>query len=219
MLKFVGKICCIAPILLMMTACADDLNVFERLQAMKPEHGSQVTLLPEPAVDDLQGQYELAKQYQEQGNWVSAMQWFSVCANTGHTPCVKELGYGYLQGAGVEADPYLGLQLLQRSLDVEDPVMLNDLAWFMATSTIPKLRNPVKAMELMTRLQVEHELDAMTADTLAAVHAASGNFKQAAQVQKKALNMLLRRGDMAKNILSDYRHRLQLYRSEQAYQE
>lgn len=219
MLAVAKKLFWIAPVALLLSACGDDLQVFERLQAMKPGASEEIEALPEPEAGDLQGQFELASQYRERNDWIKAMQWFSVCANAGHKPCIRELGYAYLQGSGVDADPYLGLQLLQNSLDTEDPTMLNDLAWFMATSKIPTLRDPAKAMELMELLQSEHELDAMTADTLAAVHAASGNFQQAAQIQKKALNMLLRQGQMAKNILSSYRHRLKLYRSEQAYLE
>lgn len=219
MKKLLSKIAAVGFLTLLITACADDLRVLEKLQAMKPNSSQTLKPLPIPAADDQDGQFELGQRYLERNDWSSAMEWFSVCANAGHKPCVKELGYGYLQGVGVEADPYLGLQLLETSLDETDPAMLNDLAWFMATSKVASLRNPEKALELISLLLSKYELDAMSADTLAAAQASAGLFEQAAQTQRKALNMLLRQGPLARNSLSNYRHRLSLYQNEQAYLE
>ena len=215
-----GKCLLVGLASLLLQSCSDDLTVWERLRAMKPmseAESSHSTPLNQP--ETIEDQYLLAKALMQGNKAIEAMHWYSLCANAGHQPCVKELGYAYLQGLGVEQDPYVGIKLLNQSLDENDPVMLNDLAWFLATSRINELRDPSRALALMVRLQEQQPLNAMTADTFAAIQAAVGQFGAAAQTQKSALNMLLREGAMARDILTGYRHRLNLYRNKKAYRE
>ncbi|MCM2678851.1 hypothetical protein [Echinimonas agarilytica] len=206
---------------LALVGCADDMVILDRLIGMKPGAEKPEAVLPpeNPATDDLQGQFDMAEFYLEQEQIVTAMAWYSKCANSGYQPCIRELGYGYIQGAGVSYDPFLGMQLLQYAMDDTDPEMLNDIAWFLATHKETALRDPNKAMELMEIHQQHSQLDAMSTDTLAAVYAANGLFQQAAKVQQKALNMLLREGGIGNDVLVSYRERLQMYRNDTPYTE
>ncbi len=204
----------------LLLGCTDDLNVVDYLHTAKASsQTSQTRLLPLPEADDYAAQFELAQSYLEQNQPKPAMQWFSTCADAGYKPCVKELGYAYLQGYGVEANPHVGLQMLESTADKSDPAMLNDLAWFLATSKSASLRNPEKAKELVELIKQDHEMDAMTADTFAAVEASLGNFTKAAKIQQQAVNMLIRDGRIANNLLHNYRYRLKLYRAGLPYQE
>ncbi|GGA67561.1 hypothetical protein GCM10011369_06500 [Neiella marina] len=203
---------------LLLTGCGSDLLVVQRLQSLKPEP-QQAADAPAPDVDDWQGQFEFAESMLEQGKPLAAVHWYSKCANGGHLPCIRQLGYAYMQGGAAGHDPYLGLELLTQSLDPEDAGMLNDLAWFLATSKISALRDPEQANEYIQQLQAMATLDAMSTDTLAAVAAALGNFAEAAKVQQQAITMLLKEGEIGEDMLTDYRKRLQLYRNNRMYTE
>ncbi|MBD1390596.1 hypothetical protein IC617_14255 [Neiella sp. HB171785] len=202
----------------LLSGCGNDLLVVQRLQSLKPEP-QQPFDDQTPAYQDWQGQFEYAEALLQQGRPLTAIYWYSKCANGGHLPCIRQLGYAYMQGGATGHDPYLGLELLTRSLDPTDAGMLNDMAWFLATSKITALRDPEQANDYIQQLQSVAELDAMSTDTLAAVAAALGNFTEAAKVQQKAITMLLKEGDLGDDMLSDYRQRLQLYRNNRMYTE
>ena len=58
----------------------------------------------------------------------------------------------------------------------------NDLAWVYATAPQPSVRKPKEAVELATKAcEMTHYEDLNALDTLAAAHAANGDFKQAQQ--------------------------------------
>lgn len=205
----------------LLTGCGQDLVIVQRLQTLKPVAvEQQIEPLSElPADDDWQGQFELAEQLLDKKKPLQALQWYSKCANGGYLPCVRQLGYAYLQDGAAGHDPYLGIELLTESLDPQDPTMLNDMAWFLATSKIRALRDPQQAKQYIDQRQQVAPLDAMSMDTLAAVTAALGEFEGAAKMQQKAITLLLKEGGLGEDVLSDYRSRLQLYRNQRAYTE
>ncbi|MBW8192084.1 hypothetical protein K0504_13660 [Neiella marina] len=210
----------VAPLLL--TGCGSDLLVLQRLQALKPsaeQPANNLTELDLPGESDWVAQFDFAESLLDKSQPLQALEWYSKCANGGYLPCVRQLGYAYLQGGAAGHDPYLGIELLTQSLDQTDPTMLNDMAWFLSTSKLQSLRDPQQAKQYMEKRQQLGPLDAMTMDTLAAVTAALGEFDGAAKVQQKAITMLLKEGGLGEDVLSDYRSRLQLYRNQKAYTE
>ncbi len=94
---------------------------------------------------------------------------------------------------------------------------LNEVAWYMASSSNPKQRNGPEAVKFATAAcdltPESHVKRYMYLDTLAAAHAAAGQFPQAIQRQTEALNLAL------DNEKADFQSRLDLYRKGEAYWE
>lgn len=93
------------------------------------------------------------------------------------------------------------------------PDVKNALAWILATCVQSELRNPKRAVTLAesackrSNWKQPHELD-----TLAAAHAAAGNFPEAVKRQDQAVTLC--EGEEMK---TNYRQRLELYRHESPY--
>jgi Flp pilus assembly protein TadD len=72
-----------------------------------------------------------------------------------------------------------------------DPVILNELAWMLATSSDAKIRNGRKAVSLATKAcQLEGWTDSYTIDTLAAAYAEAGQFNEAVRYEQLAMSKL-----------------------------
>ena len=130
----------------------------------------------------------------------------------------KEMCYFYYNKAyaynnadrDAEAIPYYERVI---SIDTSYPDAHGNLAWILATSHDPKLRNPKRAIELATQeLKRLGGKDPSVIDTLAAAYAASGNFKEAIAWQTKAIEIA--EDEATKKGLSE---RLKLYQSNTAY--
>lgn len=87
------------------------------------------------------------------------------------------------------------LQVVARQYP-EDVVLLNNVAWLLATHPDPQVRSPGDALLLAERV-VTLDPAASSLDTLAAAHAAGGDFEAAVEVASRALERARRRGDPA----------------------
>jgi len=78
----------------------------------------------------------------------------------------------------------------------DSPIAINNVAWLLATSRDDALRDPARALALAQRAQERSERhDPQLLDTLAAAHAALGNFAAASAVAEKALALARERGE------------------------
>jgi Flp pilus assembly protein TadD len=69
----------------------------------------------------------------------------------------------------------------------DSPIMLNELAWLLATDSESRLRNGAEALRLAERASVlTQRRDPKILDTLAAAYAESGNFAQAITAAREA---------------------------------
>jgi len=91
----------------------------------------------------------------------------------------------------------------------------NDLAWILATSPDPALRDPEQAVRLLEAVRREEETLPELLDTLAAAYAAAGRFDDAVRTADQALAIAKRRRKLA----ADIRERRALYRAESPYVE
>ncbi|MGI8430994.1 MAG: tetratricopeptide repeat protein [Chthoniobacterales bacterium] len=67
---------------------------------------------------------------------------------------------------------------------------LNELAWILATIPVKPLRNPSRAVELAKRAcEITHWKDGEIIDTLAAAHAAKGDFNSAVRFEKSRVRL------------------------------
>src|SRR5207302_6798140 len=97
-----------------------------------------------------------------------------------------------------------------------DPEVYNALAWILATSPQDTLRSAARAKELaLTACELTRYQDPNLVDTLAAAHAEAGEFGDAVQFQKKALES----PEFDKRFGKEARQRLELYASGRPYRE
>ena len=72
----------------------------------------------------------------------------------------------------------------------DDPYLVNEVAWRLAVTHLPKLRDERYALEIMERVMAESEearRNPAYLDTWAAAYAANGNFERAVAVQEQAI--------------------------------
>ncbi len=94
----------------------------------------------------------------------------------------------------------------------------NNLAWLVATSRDPSLRDPELAVSLAERAAALSPVpDPSVLDTLAAAHAAAGRYGEAARVAEQALQLAESAGPPG--FAAQIRARLALYRAGRPYQE
>ena len=72
----------------------------------------------------------------------------------------------------------------------DDPYLVNEVAWRLAVTHLPKLRDERYALQIMERIMAESEearRNPAYLDTWAAAYAANGNFERAVAVQEQAV--------------------------------
>jgi hypothetical protein len=98
----------------------------------------------------------------------------------------------------------------------DDPGMLNNLAWFLATCPNDRVRDGRRAVALATEAcELGQWADPNVLDTLAAAHAEAGDFKAAVETQREATRRLMPVGRGQ----DDFFYRLRLYQSGKPYRE
>ena len=95
---------------------------------------------------------------------------------------------------------------------------LNNLAWILATSADPKLRNGLQAVRYAERAcRLTHYREMMPLGTLAAAYAEAGQFGEAIKAAEKSLQLAETAGDRQAAAMN--REFLKLYRSGRPYHE
>ncbi len=99
-------------------------------------------------------------------------------------------------------------------LDKTDAQNFNRLGWILATTGDDKMRDPKASVTAAKRaVELTKEKDAYILDTLAAAHAAAGEFKEAAAAQQRVIEMLKVPPG------SPFHERLELYKQNKPYRE
>jgi beta-lactamase class A len=99
----------------------------------------------------------------------------------------------------------------------DDPLMLDDLSWILATSTDDAIRNPKDAVALADHAaELTGRKNPAVLDTLAAAYAAGGQYEQAAQAAREAFDLAsAAKAPMSVEILK----RLDLYRARKPFRD
>jgi tetratricopeptide (TPR) repeat protein len=110
-----------------------------------------------------------------------------------------------------------------------DSGVMNNLAWILAASPFPELRNGAEAVRLAGRAcELDHRRQPMFIGTLAAAYAQAGRFEEAVAAAQEAHDLALAFAAKAKNPAEERTAKdlaarnlelLELYRSRQAYHE
>jgi protein O-mannosyl-transferase len=94
---------------------------------------------------------------------------------------------------------------------------LKKMAWLLMNSSNPLLHNDVEAVRLATQAKNENPADAEAWDLLAAADAAQGQFGEAANTSKKALELAT--ASHQSKLADQIQNHLELYQSERSIQE
>lgn len=103
-------------------------------------------------------------------------------------------------------------------LNPEDLEAQNNLAWLLATSPRPEIRDGPKAVELAERADsLTHGASPIVAATLAAAYAESGRFAEAVKTARRAANLATARGQTERAAIN--LRQLALYESGSAFRD
>jgi tetratricopeptide (TPR) repeat protein len=117
-----------------------------------------------------------------------------------------------------KGDEAEGITNLQRAVKIKPdfPDALNDLAWELATGPLPSLRNGKQAVELSQRAnRLADGKDVDVLDTLAAAYAEAGQFAEAVQTLRNAIDMAQAAGQADR--LKQFNTELQKYEANQPF--
>jgi hypothetical protein len=143
-----------------------------------------------------------------------AARWYRKAAEKGDVPAQCALGSCYERGRGLEKDVSKAAEWYRKAAQQGSVFGENGLAWILATSEDPKIRNGAQAVQFaeLAASATQHK-NPNVLDTLAAAYAATGQFERAIDVERQALvntNAALK---------LKFLERLQLYESRSAYRE
>jgi eukaryotic-like serine/threonine-protein kinase len=169
---------------------------------------------------DAQAQVQLAWRYQNgiglATNFVEAAVWYRKAAEQGHRRAQLALAKRYAAGLGVEKNQAEAANWLRKAAGGADPNVLNEVAWQLATSPEPGLRDGTNAIAFAEKaVAATGRTNVMYIDTLAAACAEAGQFEKAVSAQKEA--MALATEDEKKR--DRYEDRLKLYQSNTPYRQ
>jgi len=137
------------------------------------------------------GQHGVAVDYKE------ALRWYTKAAEQGDANGQNSLGYFYQEGKGVTKDEKDAARWYMKSAEQGNVYGQNAVAWVLATSNDPAIRNGKEAVSWAQKsIQKLGEADSNAMDTLAAAYAEQGDFAAAVSTQEKAISTLK---DMAKS--------------------
>ncbi len=106
------------------------------------------------------------------------------------------------------------VEAYRRSVELaRSPETLNDLAYLLATTPDANVRNAGEALKLVKSAMGNQE-NALMLDTMAAAYAAAGQFDQARQTQKRAIE-LIQKGPQ-ESLIPTMQHRLKSYEANEA---
>lgn len=122
-----------------------------------------------------------------------AYDWLSELADNDDAEAMLMLGNLHAKGVGVDQNFRRALSWFKSAVSTasDDANIINEVAWTLTVTNMPKLRQESYALKIMDRLMnADEEARANPAylDTWAAAHAANGKFSDAVTLQKQALD-------------------------------
>lgn len=142
---------------------------------------------------DARGQSNLAVLY-AQGQGVpqddkEAAKWMRKAADQDLAAGQFGLGSMYAHGTGVPQSATEAVKWYRKAANQGDPAAMNNLAFMLATSADPGIRNPKEAVAFAQRaVEIEAE-NSSYLDTLAATYFEAGQPDKAAEVERRALTL------------------------------
>jgi uncharacterized protein len=140
---------------------------------------------------DARGEFNLAVMY-AQGQVVpkeenEAAKWMRKAADQGLAAGQFGLGSMYAHGTGVPQSAAEAANWYHKAADQGDSAAMNNLAFLLATSSDPKVRNPKEAVTVAQKLVEAEANNAAYFDTLATAYFEVGQPDKAAETERRAL--------------------------------
>ncbi|MBN1391299.1 MAG: glycosyltransferase family 39 protein [Sedimentisphaerales bacterium] len=159
------------------------------------------------------------------GNYEEAIENFNMLTNSSRVRQYKEARtqvFGGLASAQIRLGRYeQAIENLNKviQIDSKNSVIINGLAWLLATCEDAFLRNPAQAITLAKHAcELTEYKDAYTLDTLAAAYASAGKFNEAVTTAQQAIIIAENsKDDKQKKLISEIQKRLDLFKNRQPY--
>jgi TPR repeat protein len=140
---------------------------------------------------DARGEFNLAVMY-AQGQAVpkdenEAAKWMRKAADQGLAAGQFGVGSMYAHGKGVPQSAAEAAKWYRKAVDQGDPAAMNNLAFLLATSTDPNVRNPKEAVAIAQKAVVAEPDNPAYLDTLATTFFEAGQPDRAAETERRAL--------------------------------
>ena len=120
-----------------------------------------------------------------------AFEWYTKSTEQGNAYGQTKLGRCYMRGKGVIKDEKKAFEWFTKAAEQENVNGQNAIAWVLATSNDPAIRNGKEAEKWAQKaIAATDPTNAFILDTLAAAYAEQGDFAAAVSTQEKAVSML-----------------------------
>jgi tetratricopeptide (TPR) repeat protein len=183
------------------------------LEQAGAHYGRALQLRP----DDPDALYDLGNAAQQKGEIVSAIDLYGKALRLNPEMMEAHLNLGnVLIGQGDERG---AINHYERALALSSgsAKVLNNLAWALVTVSDKSLRNGPRALQLAQQANnLMGGSDPLILNTLGAAHAEVRQFEQATEVEQRALDLAMRKGDEA--LAAEIRRVLTLYTNGEGYQ-
>jgi Flp pilus assembly protein TadD len=159
--------------------------------------------------------YGLADYWRKQGKVALAIEYFKKAIQIKPASAIAHGNLGEAFLAERKFKDALGQ--VKRALEIEpnNPEAKNNLAWILAASPDPNLRNPSEAVRVAKEAcSLTNHQNPGVLDTLAAAYASGGRFPEAIETAQKALSLV---GQDDKDLRHTIQHRMDLYRASKPY--
>ena len=138
-----------------------------------------------------------------------AFRWVRQVARNGNAHAMVLIGDLYARGLHVGKSFRRAGSWFKNAVEAapDDPYLVNEVAWRLAVTHLPKLRDETYALEIMERIMDESEeagRNPAYLDTWAAAYAANGNFERAIAVQEQAVEVARASSDNDLGILLEH---------------
>jgi len=169
---------------------------------------------------DYRVHYSLARAFGKQGRWAEAIGEYNAAADMGANPddYIAHLNFAdALTHLGRVPEAVLHLNEALR-LEPDSPNILNNLAWLLATSPDPNVRDGKRAVELAERAcKLTQYKKTIMMGTLAAAYAEAGRFDDAVATSQTACALATVAGET--DLLKKNQELLNLYQNHQTYRD
>lgn len=157
-----------------------------------------------------------------------ALRWLEPAIEAKYADAILEYGSWLYYVKKTPQSRQQALDLWQRGVVEKHLWVANNLAWALCTAPDETIHDVGRGLAIALEMDKVHELGAAQVDTVAACHAAGGDFESAASTQQSAMDLLaaieVAQGDAAAKAdidetMQGFRDRLALYRAGKSYVE
>lgn len=144
--------------------------------------------------------------------------WLEGAISSGSLDAMNEYGLWLHDHGKDAADHARGIELGRKAAEKDDVGAMNNIAWMLCVSRHPDVRKPADGMVYAHKLEATPDIGPGVLDTVAACHAAIGDFTRASELQQQVLDSMAKLpGEDGEASRKNMAGRLALFRAGQPY--